>query len=206
MTFDMQKARQAAVELVGRTQLPLPDRLDREQRALGLFPAALDEIERQAKRIAELEGWLVEEEARFQYYVQNENCESWPEARRKYPDLEKKYIGIARQQLISEGKLKPDGTPAQPAKMSPGRTVLTKKQQEALETIRDLVTAETRSDYIDNAVDVLDALLSSPPAWEVTGERKAAISDALDILDGKSDCMRHFVPDVLRSMIEEARP
>ena len=56
MTFDMQKARQAAVELVGRTQLPLPDRLDREQRALGLFPAALDEIERQAKRIAELEA------------------------------------------------------------------------------------------------------------------------------------------------------
>ena len=85
--------------------------------------------------------------------------------------------------------------------------MLTNEQRAALEAIRDLVTAETRSDYIDNAVDVLDALLSSaPPAWEVTEERKAAISDALDILDGKSDCMRHFVPDVLRSMIEEARP
>ena len=58
-----------------------------------------------------------------------------------------------------------------------------------------------------NARDELRSLLSSAsPAWEVTEERKAAISDALDILDGKSDCMRHFVPDVLRSMIEEARP
>ena len=48
---------------------------------------------------------LVEERARFEYYVQNENCESWPEARRKYPELEKKYIGIAREQLRLEGKL-----------------------------------------------------------------------------------------------------
>ena len=48
---------------------------------------------------------LVEERARFEYYVQNENCESWPEARRKYPELEKKYIDIAREQLRQEGKL-----------------------------------------------------------------------------------------------------
>lgn len=41
---------------------------------------SLEEVAKRAmRRVTNLEGWLVEEEARFQYYVQNENCESWPD-------------------------------------------------------------------------------------------------------------------------------
>jgi hypothetical protein len=62
----------------------------------------------QAAQIKELEDALIEQEARFQYYVQNENCESWPEARRRYPELNEKYLKIARQHLRAEGKIGPD--------------------------------------------------------------------------------------------------
>ena len=62
-------------------------------------------------RIQELEDALIEQEARFQYYVQNENCESWPEARRRYPELNEKYLKIARQHLHAEGKIGPDAKP-----------------------------------------------------------------------------------------------
>ena len=65
-------------------------------------------VEQQAARIKELEDALIEQEARFQYYVQNENCESWPEARRRYPELNEKYLKIARQHLQAEGKIGPD--------------------------------------------------------------------------------------------------
>lgn len=45
-TFDLKAARQMCIELSGRDKLPLPDRIDREERVLKLFPDALEEIER----------------------------------------------------------------------------------------------------------------------------------------------------------------
>ena len=51
-TFDLKAARQMCAELPGRDKLPLPDRIDREERVLRLFPAALDEIGRLRKALA----------------------------------------------------------------------------------------------------------------------------------------------------------
>ena len=178
-------------------------------------------------RIEDLEGWLVEE--RSLAIQQN------PNRTREYGDAES--IDIARQQLRQEGKLSPDDKSAKPAEMSSGQPrevvcehccekcrekfvssehfsattemVLTKEQREALDAIRDLVTSETRSDYVDNAVDVLDTLLSAPPAWEVTRERERAIRRAIrGMIDPKyhhSDFEKRCVA-VLRAMLEEARP
>lgn len=136
---------------------------------------------------------LVEERARFEYYVQNENCESWPEARRKYPELEKKYIGIAREQLAADH---PELFGNSDHIREAPEMGLTGDQWAALEYVIDGI------DFGPTKIlKALRSLLSgSVRAWEVTEERKAAIQAAVD----------YYIPPptqrVLQAMLEEARP
>ena len=145
--------------------------------------------------IEDLEGWLLEE--RSLAIQQN------PNRTHEYSDAES--IDLARQQLISEDKIRPDDKSAPPAEMPSCRMVLTKEQREALDAIRDLVTAETRSEYIDGAIDVFDALFSSAASvWKVTKERKTAIDWAIEALTEEGlDAFCEV--GVLRAMLEETR-
>jgi hypothetical protein len=109
-------------------------------------------LRRQAARIQDLEDALVEQEARFQYYVQNENCESWPEARHRYPELNEKYIGIARQRLRAEGKIGPD------ADAKPHCWQITEERKAALKRLYGLLVIRYKYSYPDET-ETLRAML-----------------------------------------------
>lgn len=89
----------------------------------------------------------------------------------------------------------------------PGKMMLTKGQQEVLEVVCDLAEgfeckySECAKDQ-EKSIKIVRSLLSlAAPAWEVTKERKAAITEALEWMPPYCDEVA-----VLRAMLEEARP
>ena len=118
MTFDMQKAREICGRIKGYEDPDGGNGGDFE--AAEMLPAALDEIERQANRIAELEEALVEERisGEFSDWIENQ-CPHWDidvepfcvaldgpcEYREGKCPISRDLHVIAHEQLRREGKL-----------------------------------------------------------------------------------------------------
>ena len=165
----------------------------RERDELKEQVSALVEIaDRQAARIKELEDALAEQEARFQYYVQNENCESWPEARQRYPELNEKYIGIARQQLQAEGKIGPDAALKKQWDEVLDEAAIHKKMEE-LPTAPGAYRPAIREEAIKQ-------MGAKPRSWRITDERTAALRHLVAICPYEN-CS---ATGIIKAMLEEA--
>lgn len=163
---------------------------DRKEELAGLLKMTMH-------RIAELEGWLVEERAE-KIVDSHRGTGDWTRMVGSFSE------NMARQQLISEGKI---GSGEHIVDFN--NMMLTKEQREALDFVVRWLDDDP-CEFLLSPIgkgyrDILCSLLYSknPACWEATEERKAALSDAL-----------YWIPtpkcgasaEVLRRMLEEARP
>lgn len=175
---------------------------------------SLEEVAKRAmRRVTNLEGWLVEERAWRICHRPDDRVGHWPQ----YEPL---LLDEARNQLIKDGKLGADN-PRTRAKTSspteqvgtgvslidPPKPMLTRGQREALDfAVRWL--DDDPCDFLLSPIgkghrEALRSLLSSPPAWKVTGKRKDALQWVLDALNVVGD---EEASAVLQAMLDEARP
>lgn len=203
MTFDLEKGREAIDSAINSL---LCEGWDNEASTVRRLVAEIERLRGEMEnygddyvcqmkskdaRIQELEDALIEQEARFQYYVQNENCESWPEARRRYPELNEKYLKIARQHLHAEGKIGPD---ARPKCDHAWQAAIEERGYQTC-----LKCGECRN---------IEDIPRTAPAWQITEDRVTAIDQGLRFLEwsnaktGNVETKKRIA--ILKTMLEEA--